>query len=218
MPKIEQSNIRVFHFKKCGTDEETRHFIEENKPIFLGFLLVFDSLSEDLRAFLEASDLDFIQSKHLRMRVREDKKPESSVVARDSQKMLAADFGGESSRPAAFGAQSMEDSPQNRALTAIIERLIRSGECVESRGDLVILQRVNSGASVESRGNVVILGVCEGDVVCEGEFMILSKIAQGKVRFRGEQIAPSALKYALNLITIEENALKIRDVLGLAGC
>lgn len=48
-----------------------------------------------------------------------------------------------------------------------------------------------------------------------GEYMVLSKIAKGKILFQGIAITPNMLKYKLNLITKDKIGPKITDILAL---
>ena len=97
----------------------------------------------------------------------------------------------------------------------LITKLVRSGERIVNNGDILVFNRVNSGAEIDSQNNICIFGECSGDVKCEGEFLILSKIIKGKVMFQGEIITPNMLKYKLNLIYKENNNLNIKDILSL---
>ena len=54
-----------------------------------------------------------------------------------------------------------------------------------------------------------------GDVQCDGEFLILSKITKGKVTFQGDIITANMLKYKLNLIYKDNDELNIKDILSL---
>lgn len=95
----------------------------------------------------------------------------------------------------------------------IFTDLIRSGVEISSDDSIVIFNRVNSGAKINTKQNIFIFGKCDGDVKCDGEYMILSQIANGKVLFNGMAITQNMLKYKLNLIAKEGKiGLKISDI------
>ena len=51
---------------------------------------------------------------------------------------------------------------ENERICMVINKSLRSGEVVESRGDVVIYGDVNPGATVKARGNITIIGVFRG--------------------------------------------------------
>ena len=54
-------------------------------------------------------------------------------------------------------------------LLKVIHKSLRSGDVVESRGDLIIYGDVNPGATVKARGNITIIGVFRGTAHITGE-------------------------------------------------
>ncbi len=69
----------------------------------------------------------------------------------------------------------------------VINKSLRSGECVSSRGDIVIYGDVNPGAAVTARGNITVMGTLRGkaSVTEDGRVFALnmqpSQIRIGKV-------------------------------------
>lgn len=201
MPKIDQQSIRIFHILGKNNDEELLGFLKKSLPLFKGYLLVFDDLSDSIRDFLDSSDVDYIKNKHLRF--IENKSDTANILKQiDKEKNIA----NPKSNPAPM--------PTNHK-SKFVTRLVRSGESIVNDGDILVFNRVNSGAEIESQNNICIFGECSGDVKCEGEFLILSKIAKGKVTFQGDIITPNMLKYELNLIYKADDKLNIQDILSL---
>ena len=48
--------------------------------------------------------------------------------------------------------------------TKFIEKTIRGGQCINSKGNIVIIGDVNSGAEVSAGGNIIVLGSIKGRV------------------------------------------------------
>ena len=58
---------------------------------------------------------------------------------------------------------------ENERILKVIHKSLRSGDVVESRGDIVIYGDVNPGATVKARGNITIIGVFRGTAHITGE-------------------------------------------------
>jgi septum site-determining protein MinC len=72
--------------------------------------------------------------------------------------------------------------------TIIYDKIIRSGEEIESEDNLIFLNRINAGAKIKTTGNVEIFDECEGFVSCEGEYIIVKKNIRGTILFKGNDI------------------------------
>ena len=92
---------------------------------------------------------------------------------------------------------SLNQERGNKAPLNIISRAIRSGEEIESSGDLIICGNVHNGARIYAEGNLMIFGRCEGRVECGGEYLILKSITSNQVIFSG-QIFSSAMLERIN--------------------
>jgi septum site-determining protein MinC len=75
-----------------------------------------------------------------------------------------------------------------KSKTVIFDKIIRSGEEIETDDNLIFLQRINAGAKIISRGNVEIYAECEGKVICDGEYLIIKKNKKGTILFKGADI------------------------------
>jgi len=75
---------------------------------------------------------------------------------------------------------------KNRSI--IYDKIIRSGEEINCKDNLIFLNRINAGARIVTSGNVEIFDECEGNVVCDGEYMIVKKNIRGTIIFKGENI------------------------------
>ena len=72
--------------------------------------------------------------------------------------------------------------------TLIFDRIIRSGEEINSKNSLIFLNRINAGAKIKSSGNIEVYGECEGMIECEGDYLIVKRNKKGLIFFRGAEI------------------------------
>lgn len=53
---------------------------------------------------------------------------------------------------------------ENEAILKVVNKGLRSGESIVSRGDVIIYGDVNAGAQIEAEGNVTVIGALRGNV------------------------------------------------------
>lgn len=221
MPTIKQYNLQVFFIPKENNIDELERFIAKNKEMLKLYLLIVEDLSPRLKECLEQSGLDYIkpQNQHFCKHITDKN---LTPITKDSNKnandlaQKKADLSN-ATNPTNTANSKIPNATNltNHMQTKIFTELIRSGREISNEGDIVIFNRVNSGAHIKSNKSVFVFGKCDGNIDCRGDFMVLSKIAKGKVLFKGLAITPSMLKYKLNLITKDHIGLKIDDVLSL---
>ncbi|RDU65581.1 septum site-determining protein MinC [Helicobacter sp. MIT 14-3879] len=198
MPKIDQKNIQVFHILKDNNIDELKSFISKNYKILQAYLLVFDELDYSLREILDEYSLDYIVPKNMRLN-----NTYSNIVFNEGNKNNKK-------------IDNKADNKTKEIKTKIYRELIRSGVDINSNDeDIVIFSRVNSASNIKSSKNICIYGRCDGNVECNGEYMILSNNTRGKILFNGFAITSNMLKYRLNLITKDNDMLNIIDILSL---
>ena len=217
MTEIKQRNMQVFIISKDVALDYARQFIAKNHSVLKLYLLLVEELTEPLKACLDEYGLDYLQPKNFNFNrgtkiikqenlIYEPKKIAESSQIPNSQN-LGAQF-----------AESRLDSALDSANVEIkyFKDLIRSGVEIDTNSNIMIFNRVNSGAKIRTNKSVFIFGKCDGDVRCEGEYMILSQIANGKILFNGMAITQSMLKYKLNLIAKDGDiGLKISDIFNI---
>ena len=71
----------------------------------------------------------------------------------------------------------------------IVDQLVRSGQEIVEKRDLLVLKRVNSGASIRTEGNFIALSTIEGKVECNGEFMLLKPSPKATIIFNGTDLS-----------------------------
>lgn len=226
MPKIQQYNLQVFFISKDNDIDELERFITKNKEMLKLYLIIVEDLTPRLKELLEKCDIDYIKPKNQHFGKKSlidknisDLKKDLAVIASDSSK----DSPKKSANQANLTANQQNLTNQNATNHAdlsqiksqVFTELIRSGKEISGDSDIVVFNRVNSGANIKSSKNVFVFGKCDGNIDCRGEYMVLSKIAKGKILFQGIAITPNMLKYKLNLITKDKIGPKITDILAL---
>lgn len=192
------------------------------------YLIIVEDLTPRLKELLEKYEIDYIKPKNQHFGKKSlidknisDLKRDLAVIANDSSKDSAKKG---ANQPNLLTNQANQQNPNalNRADSSLSQiksqvftELIRSGKEISGEGDIVVFNRVNSGANIKSSKNVFVFGKCDGNISCNGEYMVLSKIAKGKILFQGIAITPNMLKYKLNLITKDKIGPKITDILAL---
>lgn len=192
--KIEQATLNIFIIGR-ENEAEILAFLEKNAKMLQSFLLVFERLSDEARQFMDEHNLAYSLKKNLALR-----------------KMSLPELKTEPKQMDLFKKEAVVEP--KKAKPKIFKNLIRSGANIDECDDVAIFSRVNSGAFIKSKGSVAIFGKCDGDVECDGEYLIIGAVnPKSKITFRAQNIEKSLLKYRLNLITIEHMKLKIQDVL-----
>lgn len=225
MPKIQQYNLQVFFISKDNDIDELERFITKNKEMLKLYLIIVEDLTPRLKELLEKYEIDYIKPKNQHFGKKSlidknisDLKRDLAVIANDSSKDSAKKGANQpnlltnQSNP---NALNRADSSLSQIKSQVFTELIRSGKEISGEGDIVVFNRVNSGANIKSSKNVFVFGKCDGNIDCRGEYMVLSKIAKGKILFQGIAITPNMLKYKLNLITKDKIGPKITDILAL---
>ena len=206
MAKIEKKNISVLHVK-YESDAELEKFINKNIDFLKNYLLLFDFISNSMKSKLKELKLKHILNSNLTTFKNEN---EENLKKQAFESNLTKSKSMENT-----SIESKNKVQKQENTIKIINRLIRTGEEINNKGDIVILNKVNSASKISSDGNICVYGRCSGDIVCNGEYMILPKQANGKIIFRGDLITSSMLKYELNLIIKERETLNIKNILSI---
>lgn len=106
---------------------------------------------------------------------------------------------------------NVQDQPK------IYYRNIRSGEEIESSGDLVFLGNIGNGAKISADGSVAIFGKCDGVVMCGGDYIILKAVNSGHIVFQGEILSVEIIESInsnddLKIITKNGNIISIKEI------
>lgn len=224
MQVIQQRNLQVFFVPKDSNFDELERFIAKNKAMLKLYLLIIEDLTPQLKDLLEQCEIDYIKPKNQHFGKKSlidkninDLKRNLDLIAKDSNANKTNQSPNRVDLSVNQTNQSADLSQINlsQIKTQVFTELIRSGKEISSESDIIVFNRVNSGANIKSTKNVFVFGKCDGNIDCKGDYMVLSKIAKGKILFKGLAITPNMLKYKLNLITKDRIGLKIDDILSL---
>lgn len=95
----------------------------------------------------------------------------------------------------------------------VLDSIIRSGREVNIEGDLLLLNRVNSGATIHTTGNLIVTQVVEGDLRCDGDFMMITVSPKAHIIFNGATVDNALLEDKLNRIELKDNEIIITPVI-----
>jgi len=183
--KVTQSKVASF-FIDNSNEEEVLAYIEKNAPLFQSSVLLFSQpLSEALKKCCQQWKLSASYN-YGGIKNKADK----IVIARSKA--------------------SREDSSHTYAKE--IFRTIRSGERITHEGDLLVSGDVNDGASLTSAGNMSIFGTIQGDIECQGTYLIIKSFKRGRVMFQGDVINKYILGDDLKIIYKDNEELKVKDL------
>ena len=222
MPKIEQRNLQVFFVPKDNDFDELERFITKNKAMLKLYLLIVEDLNPPLKELLDKYEIDYIKPKNQHFGKKSlidknisDLQKNLNLITKDSSKDSKDSSANQTNQSADLVNPNANPANLSQIKSQVFTELIRSGKEISGEGDIIVFNRVNSGANIKSTKNVFVFGKCDGNIDCRGDFMVLSKIAKGKILFKGLAITPNMLKYKLNLITKDHIGLKIDDILSL---
>jgi len=108
--------------------------------------------------------------------------------------------------------QPPNDKPQHftkQSGLRIIDQLVRSGQEIIDKRDLLVLKRVNSGATVHTDGNFIALSSIDGHIECNGDFMLLKPSSKASIIFNGVDISEAMDEEIFYKIRLENNEILI---------
>ncbi len=95
----------------------------------------------------------------------------------------------------------------------VIDKLVRSGQELKIKGDLLLLNRVNSGGSIDIDGNLIVTQIVEGSIRCRGKFMMLKASSKANIVFNDVEVDNRYLQERLNRVDLQDNEIRITPVL-----
>ena len=191
--EVKQSKVPTF-FINNDKEDETLAYIEKNAPLLKSHLLLFrHEVSSSLKERCNAWKLCFVHNScGIKNKLDKDKNAPSikTEMSKDNVEPVKAEV-----------------------LKKEIFKTIRSGETLSFCGDLVIVGNVNDGATITSEGTLSIFGIIEGDISCNGSYLILSACNRGKVIFQGEVINDLIKGSQLKMFYKQDEEIKIKELI-----
>jgi len=174
--KTKQKSVRVFEII-TNDYEKLTNFIEKKGILLKRFLLVVKTNNEKIKEYLKDKPFEVRFVKHdfdgsdEKLELDEPK-----VIEKVVEKIIKVPV-------------EVEKIVENSTKTEIFDKIIRSGFEINSKNKLVFLQRINAGAKIYSSSEIEIFAEVFGNVICDGEYMIVKKAQKGTIVFNNEELA-----------------------------
>ena len=171
--KTKQKSVRVF---EIITDdyEKITNFIEKKGILLKRFLLVVKTNNEKIKEYFKNKPyvVRFVNSEF----DGSDEKLELEEKVKIVEKIIE------------IPVEKIVEKNVNSTKTKIFDKIIRSGFEINSQDKLVFLNRINAGAKIYSSSEIEIFSEVFGNVVCDGEYMIIKKSQKGTIIFQNEEL------------------------------
>ena len=196
--QTKQYSVKVF--EAHITDEnEFITFFDKNYIFFTNHLISISGIvNEKIQNYLKEKNLTYIINTQLPR--QKGKTTSENIVAQEEKKEVI---------------KEEEKKPLNKVQDNIkvIDKLVRSGQELKITGDLLLLNRVNSGGSILIEGNLIITQIVEGDIRCNGNFMMLKASPKANIVFHDVEVDNTYLQERLNRVELINNEIRITPVL-----
>jgi len=192
-----QYSVKVFEVT-LEKEDEFISFFDKNYIMFTNHLISINgNVSEEIHNYLQEKNLKYIVNTELpkiktsknSFNLQEEKKEENKKE--------------EIKQP----VEKIQDNLK------VIDKLVRSGQELKITGDLLLLSRVNSGGSINIEGNLIITQIVEGDIRCNGNFMMLQASPKANIVFHEVEVDNKHLQERLNRVELINNEIRITPVL-----
>ncbi|GAA8406424.1 septum site-determining protein MinC [Helicobacter pylori] len=194
MLKTNQKNVHAFEIEK-QEPEAVMEFLEKNHALLQYFLIIFKyDIEPEVKAVLHKHQLLFLETNRtLNGRYIKTTEKDANLLKQNNPNAI---------------------EPK----TTIYERNIRSGEEIYSANHLIFLGNIHNGAKIISEGSVSVYGVCEGAIVCFGEYLILKEVKSAQIVFQNQILSLKEVERLLvnkniKIITKNDDILDIKEVL-----
>jgi len=200
--KAKQKRIRVFDIV-VENEDKFFEFMDKNLILVKDYLLLISgNITQSVIDYLNNNSLCFVSMDDCHIKRVEGSSSEPIPVVQEQTK---------TSQPEVIiKEQIIHEKSENK--TIVLNKPIRSGEVVESDGDIVVFSRVNSGAKVICEGNVSIYDVIDGIVESYGDFMIVSKLGKGHIIFNGDILDKELFEGGTKKVIKTKDSFKIEDL------
>ncbi|OPG26438.1 septum site-determining protein MinC [Helicobacter pylori] len=194
MLKTNQKNVHAFEIEK-QEPEAVMEFLEKNHALLQYFLIIFKyDIEPEVKAVLHKHQLLFLETNRaLNGRYIKTTEKDANLLKQNNPNAI-------------------------ELKTTIYERNIRSGEEIYSANHLIFLGNIHNGAKIISEGSVSVYGVCEGAIVCFGEYLILKEVKSAQIVFQNQILSLKEVERLLvnkniKIITKNDDILDIKEVL-----
>ena len=195
--RTKQYSVKVFEVT-LEDEKEFMAFFDKNYVMFTNHLIsIYGDVSTKIENYLQEKNLKYIVNTEL-----PKKRANKSTLKIQEEKREEA--------PKEEIKKPVEKIQDN---LKVIDKLVRSGQELKIKGDLLLLNRVNSGGSIVIDGTLIITQVVEGDIRCNGNFMMLQASPKANIVFHGVEVDNKYLQDKLNRVELINNEIRITPVL-----
>ncbi len=187
-----QYSVKVFEVT-LEKEDEFISFFNKNYIIFTNHLISINgNVSEEIHNYLKEKNLKYIVNTDL-----------PKVKTNKNSLNLLQETKEEIKKP----VEKIQDNLK------VIDKLVRSGQELKIKGDLLLLSRVNSGGSISIEGNLIVTQIVDGDIRCNGNFMMLQASPKANIVFHEVEVDNKHLQEKLNRVELINNEIRITPVL-----
>ncbi len=192
-----QYSVKVFEVT-LEDENEFIAFFDKNYVMFTNHLIsIYGNVNTKIETYLQEKDLKYIVNTEL----------PKSRASKNSQKLQEVKQEEVVQKEIKKPVEKIQDNLK------VIDKLVRSGQELKIKGDLLLLNRVNSGGSILVDGNLIITQIVEGDIRCNGNFMMLQASPKANIVFHEVEVDNSYLQDKLNRVELINNEIRITPVL-----
>jgi septum site-determining protein MinC len=155
---MKQKTIRTFVVEDFN---KLKSVVESKYDLVKNYYFLLKEKNEEVESFLKEKNLNYIVENNI-FTFNKEKTKEIQII--EKEKII-----------------------EKKVNTKIYDKIIRAGVEIDSEENLIFLNRINAGAKIKSSENIEIFDECEGDVICDGDYLIVRK-NRGNIIFRGENI------------------------------
>ena len=156
---MKQKTIRVFEVEDF---DKLKNVVESKFELVKNHLFMLKEPNEEIQNYLKEKKLNFfvINSDESFTSKKEKKEVKFKIIEKEIIK--------------------------NRDLE-VFDKIIRSGEEIETDANAVFLNKINPGAKVKIKGDAILLDENRGSVIVEGNFLFVKK-NRGNIVYNSEDI------------------------------
>ena len=176
--KTKQKSVRVFEII-TNDYEKLINFIEKKGILLKRFLLVVKTNNEKIKEYLKDKPFEVRFVNHdFEGSDEKFELDEPKVIEKVVEKIIKVPV----------EVEKIVEKKVNSTKTEIFDKIIRSGFEINSKNKLVFLQRINAGAKIYSSSEIEIFAEVFGNVICDGEYIIVKKAKKGTITFNNEEL------------------------------
>jgi septum site-determining protein MinC len=169
--KTKQKSVRIFEIISNDYDKVVG-LIESKYILLRKYLLVIKTNNEKIKQYFNSKQL------------------ETRFVSYDfeasNQKLEINEESTKTEIP--LNKELNKKEKENSTKTEIFDKIIRSGFEIKSANKLIFLKKINAGAKIYSSKEIELFGEVFGEVVCNGDYLIVKKAKKGAVIFHNEPL------------------------------